>query len=186
MLQVRSFIFPAALLLACLSLDAAQVPRKAPEFAVRMTPSGQKLLSNMKGKVTVLVFISTTCPHCQQLTPDLNRIQNEYGSKGVQVLGCAFNDMSNMLVPDFIKTYKPNYPLGWAPREAVLEFLQHSPIMQLYVPILVFVDRNGMIRGQYPGDDAFHQNEAVNIQAKVEELLKGVKSSGRRASGGKK
>lgn len=181
-MKVRSLIFPAALLLTCFALEAAQVPRKAPEFAIRMTPSGQKLLSGQKGKVTVLAFISTTCPHCQQLTAELNRVQTEFGSKGVQVLSAAFNDMSNMLVPDFIKTYKPIYPVGWASREAVLEFLQHSPIMQLYVPILVFVDQTGTIRAQYLGDDAFHQNEAANIRSKIEELLKGGKSTTSRAS----
>jgi protein-disulfide isomerase len=44
----------------------APLPRKSPEFTI-VEPSGkQTLLSSYKGKVVVLEFISTSCPHCQQ------------------------------------------------------------------------------------------------------------------------
>lgn len=163
--------FVATLAIAA-ALPAAEIPRKAPELAVKLTPTGEKLLSASKGKAVVLTFISTTCPHCQQLTASLNRIQQEYGSKGVDVLGVAFNPMSNMLVSDFIKQFRPAYPLGWQTRETTLEFLQHSPVMQLYVPIVVIIDKTGMIREQHLGDDsAYNANPEMSIRKSLDATL---------------
>ena len=38
----------------------AEIPRPSPEFAIHMTPSGQALLSQYRGKVVVLALLSTT------------------------------------------------------------------------------------------------------------------------------
>ena len=62
------------------------------------------------------------------------------------MVGAAFNPMANMYVPDFIKQFQPNFPIGSVSRETTLEYLQHSPIMNFYVPIVVFIDRQGIIR----------------------------------------
>lgn len=157
-------IFPGA---------AATLPRPSPEFAIQMTPSGQTLLTQYKGKVVVLMLISTTCPHCQQTTKMMSEIQKEYKDRGVQVLAAAFNEMANMLVPDFIKQFEPAFPLGYANRDAVLTYLQHPVMMQLYVPSLVFIDRKGMIRYQHTGEDPFiAQNQEKNVRETIETLLK--------------
>src|SRR5262249_3459764 len=123
-------------------------------------------------KVIVLALISTSCPHCQHTTQILSGLQREFGERGLQVLGAAFNDMSKMLVPDFIKQFQPAFPVGWVNRADVLTYLDHSPAMQLYVPSLVFIDRKGMIRFQYLGDDPFHQNQEKNLRETIEALLK--------------
>jgi thiol-disulfide isomerase/thioredoxin len=155
------------------TLPAAEIPRKAPELAIKLTPSGEKLLSSMKGKPVVLTFISTTCPHCQQLTATMNRLRAEYGPKGVEFAGVAFNDMSNMLVPDFNRQFRPSYPIGWQSRQVVLDFLQHSPVMQLFVPIIVIIDRTGTIREQHLGDDAaYSTNTELSIRKSLEQVLK--------------
>ncbi len=39
---------------------AGPVPRPSPEFVIQMMPSGQKLLSQYRGKVVLLSFILTT------------------------------------------------------------------------------------------------------------------------------
>ena len=142
------------------------------------------LLSSYKGKVVVLAFLSTTCPHCQRFVPTLSSAEREFGPKGVQVLGAAFNEMANMYLPDFVKQYRPEFPFGWAMRDPVLEFLQHSAMFQLYVPIVVGIDRQGVIREQYTGDSAFFENEQGNLRAMIERLLN--QSPSRATSGGRK
>jgi len=67
--------------------------------------------------------------------------------------------------------FQPNFPLGYSTRETVHEYLQHNPQLQLYVPIMVFIDRKGMIRHQYPGDDPFFQNQDANLRTTIEEML---------------
>src|SRR5580693_2585343 len=96
-----------ALFATSVAAHAQQVPRPAGEFAITMPNNQVTLLSQYAGKVVVLAFISTTCPHCQHTTQILSGIQNEYGAKGVQVLAAAFNPDATQLVPGFIAQFHP-------------------------------------------------------------------------------
>jgi peroxiredoxin len=156
---------------ALLPLAGAEVPRKAPDFAIKMPQGGQTLLSQYRGKVVVCEFLFTTCPHCQHASQLMSRLQTEYGPKGMQALGVAFNDMSHMLVPDFVRDFKVNYPVGYSTREAVHTFLQNDPTHALHVPQIVFIDRKGMIRHQsLPQGDGNTATEAFMRQT-IEKLL---------------
>src|ERR1700683_2893790 len=123
-MQFRHSLTAFGLLLTGLVAYAQQVPRPAGEFAIKM-PNGQiTLLSQYTGKVVVLAFISTTCPHCQHTTQLLSGLQNEYGPRGVQFLAAAFNPAAEHLVPAFIAQFRPTFPVGSAGRESVLEDVQ--------------------------------------------------------------
>ena len=164
----RSFLLST---LSLLPAFAGTVPRKAGEFIVQLPEGGRKLLSDYRGKVVVLEFLFTTCPHCQHSAQTLTRLQREYGPRGLQVLGVAFNQMSKMLVPDFVRDYKVGFPVGYSEREPVLAFLQHSEQEALHVPQLVFVDRKGMVRAQsLPRGDSQTGVEA-NMRKQIEQLL---------------
>jgi hypothetical protein len=76
------------------------------------------------------------------------------------------------------------FPVGFAPRESVMEYLQHPPGRPAYVPELIFVDRNRVIRAQYTGTDDFFKDQDKNIRALVETLVTETaapKKSGSRA-----
>jgi peroxiredoxin len=168
----------ASLLCCAAALSAAPLPRLSPDLTIHLTPSGQVSPAQYKGKAVVLAFIQTTCPHCQRTTGVLSALQREYGPRGLQVLASAFNPMANMLVPDFIKQFQPAFPVGWNQREEVLGYLDHPAILQMYVPVLVLIDRTGMIRHQYSGDDPFQQDQEKNLRAAIESLLKEPAKSG--------
>jgi hypothetical protein len=52
-------------------------------------------------------------------------------------------------------------------------YLQHPVILRLYMPQLVFIDRQGVIQAQYPGEDKFFaEDQEKHIREKIEELLK--------------
>ena len=161
-----------ALVLAAGSAFSAALPRPAPELAIHMTDGSQTLLSSYKGKVVMLAFVFTTCPHCQNLTGILNQLQPEYAPKGVQFLESAFNDDAKNLTSAFKETYVRGFPVGYNEKMTVLEFLQHSAMEPYFVPIIVFVDRKGMIRAQYIGDEAYLANPEKSIRASLDGLLK--------------
>ena len=164
---MRAFI---ALLIG-LPLAAATVPRPAPEFAIQMPKGGQVLLSQHKGKVVILEFILTTCSHCQSASQLLSRLQGEYGPRGFQALGAAFNDMAHMLVPDFVRDFRINYPVGYSPREPIMSFLQVNPNEALHVPQMVIIDKKGVIRQQsLPRSDSVTHTEQ-NLRRMIETLL---------------
>ena len=167
--------FARVFLLLCLLATAGSaitIPRPAPEFVIR-GPGGEELLSQYRGKVLLLALIFTTCPHCQHTVGIMSEVQKEYGSRGFQALGSAFNEMAAQLVPSFVSQFRPNFPIGYSPRATVLEFLQEPSNAFLSVPILVFIDKKGIIRSQHMGaDDAFFKDQEKAIRAELETLLK--------------
>jgi len=149
-----------------------QVPRPAGEFAISMNNGSQTLLSQYSGKVVLLMFMFTTCPHCQHTTQLLSPIAKEYAPRGVQMLAAAFNDGAGPLVPGFIAQFQPTFPVGSTTREQVNEYLQHPAGKPSYVPEIIFIDRNRVIRAQYTGNDDFFKDQDKNIRAMLDTLLK--------------
>ncbi|HYP08963.1 MAG TPA: TlpA disulfide reductase family protein [Bryobacteraceae bacterium] len=162
----------SALVLTAVAAVAGSTPRPAPALTINIPNGSPVQLSQFKGKVTVVEFLLTTCPHCQNAAQMMSRLQNEYGPKGFQSLGVAFNDMAQMLVPDFVRDYKVNYPVGHTTREVVYSFLQNDPKMSLHVPQIVIIDRNGVIRHQsLPREDTVTATEKF-LRENIERLLK--------------
>ncbi len=151
---------------------AQEVPRPAPEFVINMPNGSQVLLSQFNGKIVLLAFMLTTCPHCQHAVPILSAIQKDYASKGVQILGTTFNDGAPQLVPEFIARFQPNFPVGSSPRESVTEFQQHPPWKRAYVPEFIFIDRKRVIREQHSGDEEFFKDEEKSVRVVLDNLLK--------------
>jgi peroxiredoxin len=150
----------------------ATVPRRSPEYAVKLTTGRQLLLSSYRGKVVVLMFVFTDCSHCQVTSQFMEGIQKEYRPRGLQTMAVAFNDMAMMLVPGFISKTGASFPVGYGARESVFSYLQLPLNSRMFVPAMVFIDRQGMIRGQYLGDDKFFEDPENNIRSTLETLLK--------------
>ncbi|HLY18771.1 MAG TPA: TlpA disulfide reductase family protein [Bryobacteraceae bacterium] len=174
MLNRRFLCVLAGACLAAAPAMAAEVPRPSPDFAVDTINNGQKIhLSQYKGKVCVLAFILTTCPHCQKTVGYLSALQNEFAPRGLQVLASATEDMAAMNLPDFIQRFHPTFPVGFNNYNVVLGFLQHDPMFKLFMPQLVFIDRQGTIRAQYGGDDKFFaEDQEKHLRDQIETLLK--------------
>ncbi len=130
-------------------------------------------VSEQRGKVVCLMFILTTCPHCQKLVGTMSKIQTELGPRGLVTIAAAVQDMPTLYLPDFIKDFHPGFPVGFADRNLAMQFMEHDPKYIFYNPCLTLIDRQGIIRGQYPGaDDIFNGNQEANLRGKIEPLLK--------------
>jgi len=162
------------LTLAATSARAAQLPRPSPDFAINLGQGKQVRISQYKGKTVVVAFILTYCSHCQMAIGVLSKMQKEYGPHGLQVLASATEDMAAAALPGFLRQFDPPFPVGINTTDEFITYMQHSPMLQLYMPGLVFIDKDGVIRAQYEGRDAFLEATSAekNIRAKVEEMLK--------------
>jgi len=136
--------------------SSAPVPRAAKEFDF-VEPNGKHtLLSSYKGKVVVIQFLLTTCPHCQAMSRDvLTKLQTELGAKGFQALGVVYNDPdpgSRVTKPEMAQNYfaefRLNFPIAYASRETILSFIGASVMDRLMFPHVVVVDKKGQIRAQ--------------------------------------
>lgn len=173
--------FSASALILGISLAplsvAQTLPRPAREFVVKPVTGGEISLSSLKGKVVCLEFLFTTCPHCQHEAQLLSKLNTEYASKGVAILGVAID--TNLLpglvqetVSKFIQNYRVNFPVGYAPADSALGFLGVSTMERWAVPQVAIIDKKGMIRAQTPpqSDAKFQQEDYLRSQ--IEMLLK--------------
>lgn len=171
---------PAIALLVGLPLIAAEVTpappkppvRQAPEFVITYPAGKQQLLSSLKGKVVSLSFIFTTCPHCQKECQMLSKLYTELGPKGFQPVAVAVNQMALMLVPDFIRDFHVNFPVGASEQPPALSFLQIKPDDRWVVPQVAVIDRKGMIRAQTPFSGDEKLQEEGHMRELIESLLK--------------
>jgi len=147
------------------------IPRLSPEFVINYPGGKQALLSNYKGKVVVLTFIFTTCPHCQAECQMLSKLNSELGPKGFQPLAVAVNPMSLMLVPDFVRDYRTNFPVGASEQGPALSYLQVSMVERWVVPQIVLIDRKGMIRAQSAPLGTEKLQEEAYLRQQIETLL---------------
>jgi thiol-disulfide isomerase/thioredoxin len=171
---MRNAMYP--LLLAAImatSGASAEGPRRSPAFTIQRVGAKDLQLNSYRGKVVVLVFISTTCPHCQELTQKLIPMAKEYAPRGVQFLECAVNETAKTDLAGFIQQFNPPFPVGYNTQAAVDVYVQRSVVdaRPFYVPHLVFLDRDGFIQGDYAGESDFVKDPANNTRIELEKLL---------------
>jgi len=162
--------YVSILLLAALA-NAADTARPSPPFTIQRVGAPPLQLSQYKGKVVALAFISTSCSHCQQLTTELNLVARDYAARGVQFLECAFNPDAITALPEFLQRFAPPFPVGYSSNPEVMAYLQANAARPLYVPHMVFLDRAGVIRADFPAEDSFFQNANGNIHAQLDKML---------------
>jgi peroxiredoxin len=175
-----------ALVLFTIVLFAAPLPRKAAEFVIHMPDGKELLLSSYRGKTVVLALMFTTCPHCQKNAQVLSDVQKEYASKGVQVLGATFDQDASRQVAQFDAIFAKGFPCGYTTNDKVMQFLQQPANKPPMVPIMVFIDKTGMIRSlkmvtedtKPDGpEQVFFQRPEITIRAELDRMLKGEKTS---------
>lgn len=165
----------AVLCLTAIAATAAVIPRKATDLQIQMGGGKSIELSQYRGKPVVLAFILTSCTHCQFTTTLLVKLQAEFVSKGLQVIECAVNEGAASEVPNFIKRFQPNFPVGYNTDQiGVMGFLQHPTSAIPHMPMLAFIDRHGVIREQDQGVDALladDEKQEANLRAEIEKLI---------------
>ena len=162
----------AVLLLAAVSAFGQQAPRPAPELTIHRVGAPDLKLSAYKGKVVVLALFNTGCPHCQHFAQQLAMYQKEYGPKGVQVLAAVFDKDAQAGLANFRDKYVQGYPFGYSDEATVMNWLKQPLEQGYFVPIVVFINRRGMIESQHFGDDNLYQDPDANIRSKLAKLLK--------------
>jgi peroxiredoxin len=158
-----------------------QVPRKSKEFTL-VEPSGKHtLLSSLKGKVVVLQFLDTTCPHCRDFSLMLNKLSAELGPKGFQPWGIAFNEADAKKAAEYKQAFGLTFPIGYASRDTVISFLSIQNQL-LAVPQVVVIDRKGVVRAQTPPRDEDPIRQEAVLRKLLDTLLKEGAPTSARAS----
>ena len=150
-MQMRGFARSAGLLTlsASMLLATTPAPRKSPEFTFSEPSGKQTSLSSFKGKVVVIEFLLTNCPHCMRVAKMIAGLQGTLGQKGLQTIGIAFDqNVTGKMVTKFSQDLGVNYPIGYNSSSEVDAYLGRAQTERLMVPQIVVIDRAGIIRAQ--------------------------------------
>jgi peroxiredoxin len=164
-------------LAVCLSASAFAQPapsRAADDFRI-VDQSGKTLkISEFRGKVVVMQFLYTTCIHCQATARMLSTLEREFGPRGLQVIGVAFNPEAHGVgaIEDFVKTNDVAFPVGAATLDSVLGYLRISVMERFVVPQIVVIDRRGMIRAQSQALGSAELQDETYLRLLLDGLLK--------------
>jgi cytochrome c biogenesis protein CcmG/thiol:disulfide interchange protein DsbE len=85
------------------------VRQKAPEFALKDSNGKTVHLSDYKGKVVLLDFWATWCGPCKIEIPWFMEFEQEYRSRGFEVLGVSMDDDGWKAITPYVTAKKMNY-----------------------------------------------------------------------------
>ena len=138
------------------------------------TMEGDKLtLDQMKGKVVLVMFFSTDCPHCQTTTQILSPLYEEFKPLGLEIIVIAINPSASGNLQSFANKYGAEFPLSLGTRGDCTRFAGISVMARFFVPYIFFVDRKGLILDEYDGSArAFYRNQEQNFRTAIEALLR--------------
>ncbi len=170
---------PLSVILCGVAVFAADSGRRAPGFSLPDVKGQQHDLADYRGKVVVLDFIQTTCPHCNAFAGILNEAQQRYGDR-VAVLSVVNPPDDASKVNNFIAAHRLIYPVVFDSGQVAYSYLR-SPSFD--IPHLYLIDPNGYIREDIGYSDAQKDLfEGKGLFAHIDAML----AAGPAPGGGKK
>jgi peroxiredoxin len=117
----------------------AHTDRKAaPDFTLTDSDGAKVKLADYRGKVVLLNFWATWCGPCQLEIPWFKEFEQQYKSKGFEVLGVSMDEDGWSAVKPYMTDHKLNYRI----------LLGDDSVSQLYggldaLPTTFIIDRDG-------------------------------------------
>jgi peroxiredoxin len=144
----------------------------APDFSLPGIDGKTYTLSGLKGKVVLLEFIATWCPHCQDEAPAMNDLYNAYNSKGVEFIDInatprGHDGQAPVTTNDLIwfrNQFKVPFPMLF---DKTLKSTADYGI--LGYPSIYIIDKAGKVAYQPPTD---HVPSSDEIAATLDGLIK--------------
>lgn len=107
-------------------------------------PDGKpQALAQWRDRILVVNYWATWCTPCRDEMPELSRLQERYGSRGVQIVGVAIDDAAK--VRDYLRGAPVSYPVvvGDTTFAETSRALGNGP---LGMPFTVVIARDGTLR----------------------------------------
>jgi len=127
----------------------ASLPRPVLDAENRAASGAPIKLANYSGKVMLVNLWATWCGPCRIEPPELVKLNKEFQSRGVEMIGLSTEDpeTSAQSVVDFIREYEVDYQIGWANRQLAQTLMQgRSSIPQSFI-----ISRDGRILRRFVG-----------------------------------
>jgi thiol-disulfide isomerase/thioredoxin len=136
------------------------VGEPVPALAVR-TLAGDSARVGAGQPVTLLNVWATWCVPCQQEFPDLERLQREFGPRGLRVLAVSVDQSDDAPVREFAESHRATFLIGHDPEGGVKATYQ-----TIGVPASFLIDGQGRLAARQLGTLDY-----AAMRAEVERVL---------------
>jgi len=161
---LRRLTIPLLVVLLCGPVAAqaqvAEVGQRPPPFALQDETGRTHRLGDLLGEPIVLYFTHNMCHYCTQVITFLKRAHATYGDRLTIVTLNVWADS-----PKLIRRYREQFGLPFAMLQGKDPQLLHDYEVN-YVPIIVFIGRDGLIRHIY-----HHYILPEELDASVREIV---------------
>jgi peroxiredoxin len=163
-----ALVLLCAMALSAITAGAADAPRRAPGFCLPDQAMQWRDLADYRGKVVVLEFMQSTCPHCAAFVTVLTGLQQKYGGK-LAVVSVAVAPDPPAQVVQFAQGHKLPYPLLYDSGQMTMSYVRAQSVE---FPTVYLIDGAGMIRGNWAnGPLTKNIFEGNGLEREVEKLL---------------
>jgi mono/diheme cytochrome c family protein/peroxiredoxin len=123
-------------------ITAMEAPRDVAALEFRHLRGEPLRLADLRGKVVLLNFWSTTCVHCLDELPALERIQRDHGKRGLAVISVCYDETDAARVEKLARRSAGKLPIHLDPTgQSRLHF--DLEVM----PVVFVLDRHGRLAG---------------------------------------
>jgi peroxiredoxin len=132
--------------------QASKKSMAAPAFTLQDATGKSVALADYQGKVVILDFWATWCGPCRREIPHFIELQNELGSRGLQVVGVSVDQDGWAAVKPFVESSAINYPVLMYTESVYDTYQQLLPMAERGgIPFTFVIDRQGNVRERFVG-----------------------------------
>jgi len=145
-------------------VNPAAVPASQPEFTLTGLDGKRHAISEWRGHPQVVNFWATWCVPCRKEIPLLSRMQTEYTSKGLKIIGIAVD------FPEDVQKFVAATPLPYdvlMGEDDALEAAKAYGVESMALPFTAFVDSHGRVLTVHLGE--LHE---PNLRATLDALMR--------------
>lgn len=118
-----------------------------PSVNFSLIKGGTLSTDSLRGKVTLINFWATWCIPCKAEIPWFNQFENDYKSRGLEVIGVSLDEEGAAKVKPFLKDNPMNYAVALGDKAASDAFKVDGEKL----PVTLLVDKQGRIRFTHVG-----------------------------------
>lgn len=139
----------------------------APALELPSIEGGTVALDALRGKVVLLNIWATWCPPCVKEMPSMQKVYEEHGDRGLEIVAVAVDDQPGVrqpdgriegLVSDFVERYGLTFPVVVDPTGDTERRFDTE-----YLPTTFLIDREGRIRAREVGGRFWDQKPYINM-----------------------
>jgi cytochrome c biogenesis protein CcmG/thiol:disulfide interchange protein DsbE len=151
------------------SFAALSKDTRAPDFTAQTVTGKKFALEDLRGRAVLLDFFATWCPPCRLEVPELQKLWQTYGDKGLVVIGVALDSGGSAEIRKFAADRGLTY---WQVSDDAGRIANKYGIRP--IPTTYIIDPSGVIRyshvGFGPGMEKELAKQIQSVLPKPEQL----------------